>query len=680
MLRVLQAFALVLEETLRNRILVIRAMNIFHRFVSIAQSAMPCVGLLLVSAAALGQKSDTQSSINAILNQVQALEGESDPKCYATASRLEDFMFGTPLSASARNRKNELQKDLVTLVWRQASKSARSEERTEVNAKDIEGAATSLFSVSRSAKGHWSLRFPNGQAIRIHGTDKRQYSSIAYSLRAILAVQQEALLDPEDLLLPLTQPAVEVLKNTSDFYTLAVLKVADAKARADSDFELSESRLAEVWNAMLPARRPPAPAPDGAARLPAVADLSLAYEIINRKVAAYAKYNNISNQLFVRNLQVYFAKRRWPATSEEATAFRRLYTEALIAMAREIYLGAEQTARARKSTLVQERDVGEFIRSYMPHRVNPYEDAVFFPRLPKEQQVFIEAYDMDAFRDSGVHWRYLQFALQSDGFQAGLAPDPFALELLTESIAQLGVLLLRLTGEVTESENQKRLATTHLEKGIRLYRDRVAANSRAPAQSTKRQTLKSAAGNTKQDARLLFQEVTEDLQIHYMHRSSDWLNRQLRSYLRKDENTGIITIPPAFGGAGVAVGDINDDGRDDILLLGGLGNRLYVSRGPGSFVDITRSAGLEWVRAEDKRPGEPRQPLLADLDNDGDQDIVITYVNDPHRVYRNNGDETFSDVTANAGLAGAGLVGGPATVFDYDGDGPLDLYITYFGN
>src|SRR5258708_17847196 len=71
---------------------------------------------------------------------------------------------------------------------------------------------------------------------------------------------------------------------------------------------------------------------------------------------------------------------------------------------------------------------------------------------------------------------------------------------------------------------------------------------------------------------------------------------------------------------------------------------------------------------------------MVDLDNDGLPDILITYVNAPHRVYKNMGDGTFKDMTDVAKLGGDGLVGGPAVAFDYDRDGLLDLYIGYYGN
>src|SRR5207247_6067239 len=102
------------------------------------------------------------------------------------------------------------------------------------------------------------------------------------------------------------------------------------------------------------------------------------------------------------------------------------------------------------------------------------------------------------------------------------------------------------------------------------------------------------------------------------------------------------------------------------------------NNGDGTFTDVTERAGIDW-RRPDGNPGEPRQAIVADFDNDGLQDILITYVDDPHRLYRNLGNGRFEDVTARAGLGGKGLVGGPATALDIDGGGRLDLYIGYLG-
>ena len=62
-------------------------------------------------------------------------------------------------------------------------------------------------------------------------------------------------------------------------------------------------------------------------------------------------------------------------------------------------------------------------------------------------------------------------------------------------------------------------------------------------------------------------------------RLSRFMSRLLRSYLRKSPGVGTLSIPPAFGGGGVAAEDINNDGHPDVLLVGGLGNALYLNRG-----------------------------------------------------------------------------------------------------
>src|SRR2546426_7857516 len=60
-----------------------------------------------------------------IVEEIRRLEGVRDPKCHATASRLEDLIYGTPLTSEARFRKNDFQTDLVLAIWGAASDKAR---------------------------------------------------------------------------------------------------------------------------------------------------------------------------------------------------------------------------------------------------------------------------------------------------------------------------------------------------------------------------------------------------------------------------------------------------------------------------------------------------------------------------------------------------------------------------
>ncbi|MGD8375023.1 MAG: CRTAC1 family protein, partial [Acidobacteriota bacterium] len=158
--------------------------------------------------------------------------------------------------------------------------------------------------------------------------------------------------------------------------------------------------------------------------------------------------------------------------------------------------------------------------------------------------------------------------------------------------------------------------------------------------------------------------------LQFEHRSADWLNR-----FRRD----VVVSPPTFSGGGIASEDVNGDGLPDLLLVGGAGNALFLNDGRGRFRDVTADAGIQ-VHDEEGHTAEPRQPLIVDLDNDGVQDLLVTYVNQDHRVYRGLGGGRFEDVSDRAGLGGRGLIGGPATAFDFDGDGRLDIYLCYFGD
>lgn len=633
-------------------------------------------------------------STTEIIQSIQSLESRNDPKCYATASRLEDFMFGTPLSFEARAEKNLLQRNLIADTWNRASQMAQDAGSDKVAPLNVEQALAPTMTFTVSEAGHHEVTFSDGQILAINSTDKRQYSSIAYSLRALLTVQQEALINGGFLgLLPLSPEAITAVKDASDLYTLSVLKIADTLARQQDLSEVPADILTQVWGD-LGAYKLGSANPAPLASTPAKSQrpkLAVTRGIIEQKVASYAVYNAISNPLFVRNIQVYFAKRRWPEDGNEARQFRRDFTERLIAQAANFYTGAEGLANSRGGQLIREVDVYAYVQQVLPHEANDYEDIIFFPHLPRADQTVIEAYDIDAFRDSGIHWRYLQYAID-DTPSISLEADAFALELLTESIANVGVLMLRLAGEESLKDERERLAATDIDAAQKqittlTQQDAIAAHAALKKNTEKTAQIASSdatSSNNKAFPALersgsYFTDVTAETGINYMHRSSNWLNRQLRSFIEKDANTGISTIPPAFGGGGAAAGDVDNDGDADILLVGGLGNALFINDGSGYFRNASEEWGLDW-RRPDGYPGEPRQPLIADLDNDGHQDVVITYVDDTHRVYRNTGEGGFEDRSDTALLGGKGLVGGPATVFDANNDGLLDIYISYFGN
>lgn len=151
---------------------------------------------------------------------------------------------------------------------------------------------------------------------------------------------------------------------------------------------------------------------------------------------------------------------------------------------------------------------------------------------------------------------------------------------------------------------------------------------------------------------------------------------------------------------GAAVGDFDGDGRDDLFVTGWRDQRLYRNIGAGRFEDVTERAGL-------KSGAWSTSAAFADLDGDGDLDLyVCNYVDfDPKRapfcaapdgqrdycgpevfaaqadrLYRNDGDGTFTDVSDEAGIVDRGGRGLGLLIADFDDDRRLDIYVANDGS
>ena len=135
-------------------------------------------------------------------------------------------------------------------------------------------------------------------------------------------------------------------------------------------------------------------------------------------------------------------------------------------------------------------------------------------------------------------------------------------------------------------------------------------------------------------------------------------------------------------GCGLAFIDYDNDGWVDMFILNGdrlegappgTTNRLYKNNRDGTFTDVTNKAGLQ-------RTGWASAVTVGDYDNDGFEDLFITYYG--HNIlYHNNGDGTFTDVTERAGLSQSVVrYGSGCTWLDYDRDGRLDLFVANYLN
>jgi hypothetical protein len=170
----------------------------------------------------------------------------------------------------------------------------------------------------------------------------------------------------------------------------------------------------------------------------------------------------------------------------------------------------------------------------------------------------------------------------------------------------------------------------------------------------------------------VFRDVTSNSGITFQLAAS----RTPQKYL-------IETMP-----GGVAMLDYDGDGRQDLFFVNGAclrdpmplearpdksdptyWNRLYHNNGDGTFTDVTEKAGLRGY-------GYGMGVAVGDYDNDGYPDLYVTNFG-RNILYHNNGDGTFTDVTEKAGVAAGGWSSG-AMFVDYDRDGRLDLFVARY--
>jgi hypothetical protein len=166
-----------------------------------------------------------------------------------------------------------------------------------------------------------------------------------------------------------------------------------------------------------------------------------------------------------------------------------------------------------------------------------------------------------------------------------------------------------------------------------------------------------------------FVDVTSALGVHFQYLASHTSKKYL----------------PETMGAGVALFDLDNDGKLDLFLVNGAPfadptpkgtvpqksdprywNRLYHQETDGTFEDVTEKAGLQGM-------GYGMGVAVGDYDNDGYEDLYVTALGG-NKLYHNNGNGTFTDVTEKAGVGGSGWSTSAAWV-DLDNDGLLDLVV-----
>ncbi len=166
-----------------------------------------------------------------------------------------------------------------------------------------------------------------------------------------------------------------------------------------------------------------------------------------------------------------------------------------------------------------------------------------------------------------------------------------------------------------------------------------------------------------------FEDVTAQVGVHFLHQAP----HSSRKYLLETMGSGVALFDYDNDGRldlylvnGAPFGDYVPKGTIPEKTGPKYWNRLYHQRPDGTFEDVTEKAGLAGV-------GYGMGVAVGDYDNDGYEDLFVTSLGGNH-LYHNNGNGTFTDVTKRAGVGGSGWSTSAAWV-DLDGDGYLDLVV-----
>lgn len=145
--------------------------------------------------------------------------------------------------------------------------------------------------------------------------------------------------------------------------------------------------------------------------------------------------------------------------------------------------------------------------------------------------------------------------------------------------------------------------------------------------------------------------------------------------ITQSDSFNIIDYTYLYNGSGVGVADFNNDGLQDVFFAGNMvSNKLYINQGDLKFEDVSENSGIatpnRWCTGVS----------VVDINNDGYQDIYVSAAdiyygeNGINLLYINNGDLTFTEMAENYGIADTAY-STQGAFFDYDKDGDLDMYL-----
>ena len=626
--------------------------------------------------------------------EIATLETTKDVTCWTSFRQLDSFISSKEYSNFAALSKIIATKALARAAWERASRESKTETLAAADFKALK------LPEARSSDKEKLAQFATEKLKMKAYTD---YRTTSEHWRVVLSIiQDEIVAGPKTPLKPLGPDALPELADVATKLSLVLLQRSGELAQEErtpfiegNHVKKAHGEIAEKNRLANTPREQKTPGEDVKKRL-----APLTKGLIEGKVKALLTYNKSTGTLLGdmnRLAKVPLAEDGLDALRKNLQSFVHFVAAGHEPMQADNFLSDGQFAPTKLPTkhYIDAGFGATTTLQLFPHLIQPNGDLTlhFEPnpgwagkRDRKGFDVTVRDYEQNAIRDTAIHWLVLEQVHKEKAY----AMDPFAAEYVSEVVSMMATYYLRRAEGLATDAKQKEIHANVIAQ----VRDKefVQVMPR-PANVV---TWTAAQETSKKAALAKYTSLYKDVTAQ----SGFQLPRpQPQAAPQGDGGKDVSHAgggkdlshagsgPDAGGGSavhgvqkimgsGVAVGDLDKDGYPDLCIADEGGTHLYVNMGkeaPGKFTEAGTAWGLP------KGIDDAKHVVFFDMEGDGDLDLLVIRSDHPSMIFKNE-NKKLTDVTEAMGFKTAKYGAHVATIFDYDGDGDLDIYLGYYGS
>jgi len=600
-------------------------------------------------------------SVSRALDMMAALETKKDVTCWTSFRQLDWFISEKSYSEFATLTKIAAMKALLRGALHKARTASA---RRELTAEDFKGVSIPAATLDQARRADLTKLAAN-----VGLKDYNDYSQTAEHWRVVIGVLQDEIRHGGGGA-TVSDDGLRAMAELATRLSLMLLKRSGAAATAGKRRRIEGKDVQDAFRSLSTELKlaNPKRAPDTNRATAALRLLPpLTKKLIDGKVAALRSYNKGAAKVLADLNKV----SRLPLTRGAAGLLLRdlqslahFVSAGFEPMRADNYLqdGSFARSKLQRKRYLDAAHVQNVLAQLFPHEMQNNGDILvrFAPnpgtiaaKTRKPFELRLLDHEMNGVRDSAIHWIAMQRVWKEKPF----AMDPFAAEYLSEVLSMAMAVYLRRAEAIAKQHGVKEITAS--------VARRVRDKRYVMVPPLSQHAMNWSAAN-KQAKTKLMAGYKAPLFVDISGAAG------FPTKLPTGKPKASFDIQTVMG-AGIAVGDINGDGYPDLFIAGEQLGRLMVNRGksaPGKFTDATKAWGIP------ADLDDARGCLFFDMDGDGDLDLLIVRSEQESLTLRNDGTKFAA---ADMGLK-TGRGAHVATVFDYDKDGDLDIYIGYYGN